>query len=46
MSDMRKKRAEERAKHSDPINYTCGVCKQVHPFDPEKPYECSKEEQE
>lgn len=21
-----------RAEHNDPINFTCGICKRVHPF--------------
>ena len=27
--DLRK---EVTAKHQDPLNFTCGVCKQVHKF--------------
>lgn len=38
-----KERAEERAKNKDPINFTCGLCRQVHPFDAESPYGCPVE---
>lgn len=27
-----KKRAEKRAEHSNPINFTCGKCHQVHEY--------------
>lgn len=43
MSTQRKKRAEVREAGNDPVNYTCGVCKQVHKFNPDKPYICEKE---
>ena len=33
-------RREKRAMYSEPINFTCGVCKQVHSFDEKNPYEC------
>lgn len=33
-----KERAEERAKHSDPINFTCGGCRKVIEYD--KDYVC------
>jgi len=33
-----KKRAEVRARCEDPINFTCGKCKQVVPF--KEGYEC------
>ena len=36
------KRAEERAKNKDPINFTCGVCKKIHPFVDDQ-YECPDE---
>lgn len=28
-----------RAQNNDPINFTCGICKKVHPFVDDK-YEC------
>lgn len=34
------KRADLRAKNSDPINYTCGKCKQVYAFEKDNPYKC------
>ncbi len=37
-------RKEARAKHSDPINFTCGVCGKVHPFDKDSPYDCTEGE--
>lgn len=40
MSTQRKMRAEVRAESNDPINYTCGVCHQVHKFDKDKPFIC------
>lgn len=40
MSEQRNKRKQVRAEHNDPINYTCGVCMQVHGFNSEKPYVC------
>lgn len=40
MSEQRKERKFRQGEHADPINYTCGVCNRVHPFDSEKPYEC------
>lgn len=39
-------RSEKRAKHSDPINYTCGACRKVHKFDRNNPYVCEKEIQQ
>ena len=36
------KRAKERAKHKNPINFTCGICKQVHRYN--KGYLCTLEE--
>lgn len=41
-----KKRAEKRAEQSDPINFTCGLCRRVHPFDAESPYGCPDEKEE
>ncbi len=35
-----KKLKAHRAAYKDPINYTCGECRKVHAFDPDKPYEC------
>lgn len=35
-----KKRAEMRAKNSNPINFTCGKCHQVKPYDKEKGLWC------
>jgi len=29
-----------RAEHNDPINFTCGICKQVHEYNSEDPYRC------
>jgi len=40
MVSSHKQRQAHRAKYLDPINYTCGECRQVHKFDKEKPYEC------
>lgn len=40
MSEQRKKRKGEQNSHNDPINFTCGICKKVHPFDPDNPYKC------
>ena len=37
---IRKDRALKRAEHSDPINYTCGICRRVHRFDKANPYIC------
>lgn len=36
----RKERRVKLAEHNDPINYTCGICRQVHVFDAEKPFVC------
>jgi len=36
----RSDRKESRAAHSEPLNYTCGLCRQVHKFNSEKPYVC------
>ena len=36
-------RAEKRAERNNPINFTCGVCAQVHPFDSENPYDCPED---
>lgn len=41
MSTQRKMRADKRAENQDPINFTCGVCMQVHEFISGKPYECT-----
>lgn len=38
------KRAEERAKEKTPINFTCGVCKKVHPYN--EGYKCTEEKKE
>lgn len=27
-----------RAEHNDPINFTCGICRKVHPY--EGSYDC------
>jgi len=27
-----RQRKEVRAENNDPINFTCGVCRKVHPF--------------
>ncbi len=35
-----KKRADERALQKDPINFTCGKCRKVQPFDKEKGLWC------
>lgn len=43
---VHKKRADLRAKHKDPINFTCGVCGQVHKFDKENPYICPNKKDE
>jgi len=43
MSSQRKMRAEKRAQSTNPINFTCGECFQVHKFDSEYPYKCDKE---
>jgi len=37
---VHKDRAKKRAEHSNPINYTCGECRQVHKFDKKHPYIC------
>ena len=39
---MSKARQKMRAEHNDPINFTCGICKQVHSFKKEAkdPYLC------
>jgi len=44
MSSQRQIRAEKRAEHSDPINFTCGDCKKVHPFNSADPYMCPNKE--
>ena len=36
----RLKRKENKMAHKDPINFTCGLCRQVHAFDSENPYKC------
>jgi len=40
MSSQRRSRKDKQNSNSNPINYTCGVCKQVHEFDDAKPYQC------
>lgn len=44
MGTMHQQRKEERAKHSDPINFTCGVCQKVVKF--QENYVCSNCEEE
>lgn len=42
-------RAARRKKQVDsenPINFTCGECHQVHPYDSENPYACPDKEEE
>ena len=39
-----KKRAENRAENKNPINFTCGKCGKVHPFN--KGYKCSDDDEE
>jgi len=39
-----KNRAEKRAEQKDPINFTCGICKQVHKY--EGSYECSQQSEQ
>jgi len=41
MSSQRQLRNEVRAAHTDPINFTCGVCGKVHEFNPD--YKCPDE---
>jgi len=41
MSSQRKIRADKRATYGDPINFTCGICHQVHKFNSDKPYDCT-----
>jgi len=40
MSKQRQNRKDRGAEHQDPINFTCGICKQVHRFNVEMPYQC------
>jgi len=42
----RKERKKTKGEHNDPINFTCGVCKQVHVFNSEEPYKCENIEEE
>lgn len=44
MSSQRQKRKEERELQNYPKNFTCGVCKQVHPYN--EGYNCPNEKQE
>lgn len=37
-------RAADRAKNSNPINFTCGICRKVHPFN--EGYKCTEQEEE
>lgn len=39
-----KERKVVRAENNDPINFTCGVCKQVHPYVKEAHLECPNKE--
>lgn len=43
---MSKKLKAHRALHQDPINYSCGECRRVHAFDPDKPYVCPDKKKE
>lgn len=36
----RQERKAKQAEEQNPINFTCGGCKKVQPFDSEKPYVC------
>lgn len=38
MSTQRKERAKQREEENNPINFTCGVCGQVHEYN--EGYEC------
>ena len=40
MSSQRQARKDKQNSNSNPINYTCGVCRQVHKYVDDKPYEC------
>jgi len=46
MVSSHKERQATRAQNNDPINYTCGTCQQVHPFDSQNPYICPDVEEE
>lgn len=40
MSKQREVRKEKQVKQEDPVNYTCGGCKRVQPFDKDNPLVC------
>jgi len=40
MSSQRQMRKERRESSIDPINFTCGICKQVHKFNSDDEYKC------
>jgi len=40
MSSQREERKKKRMENQNPINYTCGECKQVHKYDSVNPYIC------
>ena len=47
VSAQRQERKDKQARHENPINFTCGFCKQVHPFVDDKylcPDDISNEE--
>ena len=46
MGEARKKRKEIKEQHNNPINYTCGECRRVHKFNPEKPYICEDKKED
>jgi len=35
-----RQRKKVRAEHNDPINFTCGICRRVHPY--EGSYDCTE----
>jgi len=41
-----KERKKVRAEHNPPINFTCGLCRKVHKYNPETPLECPDKEVE
>jgi len=44
VSVQRKNRADKRAEHLNPENFTCGKCRQVHAFN--EGYVCDNDEEE
>jgi len=44
MGSVHQDRKEERARHADPINFTCGECRKVHKFNGS--YDCTDKKEE